>query len=167
MRYNFDWDSAKEKRNIRKHKLTFRRAATIFHDPDQLSIFDEDHSENEDRWITIGIDSGGVLRVVVHTFEQIDDKVYEIHIISARKATHSESNWYREKILKEEYDFSKSIRGKFYNPDAVFGFPVYLEPDVDDFMNKLAERQNVDVQKLVNEWLRANIRLVQSVQQPY
>ncbi|HFQ92982.1 MAG TPA: hypothetical protein ENK32_03155 [Anaerolineae bacterium] len=69
--------------------------------------------------------------------------------------------------MKEEYDFSKGIRGKFYNPDAVFSFPVYLEPDVDDFMNKLAEKQNVDVQKLVNEWLRANIRLVQSVQQPY
>jgi len=40
--------------------------------------------------------------------------------------------------------------------------PVYLEPDVSDFMNRLADEKDVDVQELVNEWLRANIRLVQS-----
>ncbi len=98
MRYNFDWDPGKEKRNVRKHKLTFRRSASIFRDPDQLSIYDEDHSENEDRWITIGLDNGGVLRVVVHTFEHIDDGLYEIHIISARKATNSEVDQYSENV---------------------------------------------------------------------
>ncbi len=67
--------------------------------------------------------------------------------------------------MKKQYDFSQGTRGKFYDPDAVFSFPVYLEPDVNDFMSKLDE-QGVDVQKLVNEWLRANIKLIQSVQQP-
>jgi len=67
--------------------------------------------------------------------------------------------------MKEQYDFSKGERGKFYNPNAVFSFPVYLEPDVNDFMSKLAEEQDVDIQELVNEWLRANIKLIQSVQQ--
>jgi hypothetical protein len=66
--------------------------------------------------------------------------------------------------MKSEYDFSKGTRGKFYHPDAVFNLPVYLEPDVNDFMNKLAEEQDVDIQELVNEWLRANIKLLQSVQ---
>jgi hypothetical protein len=66
--------------------------------------------------------------------------------------------------MKAEYDFSKGTRGKFYSPEAVFIFPVYLEPDVDAFMNKLAEEKDVDVQQLVNDWLRANIKLVQSVQ---
>ena len=68
--------------------------------------------------------------------------------------------------MKEEYDFSKGERGKFYKPDAVFSFPVYLEPDVDDFMNKLADEKDINVQQLVNEWLRVNIKLVRSVQQP-
>jgi hypothetical protein len=67
--------------------------------------------------------------------------------------------------MKAQYDFSKGERGKFYDPDAVFSFPVYLEPDVNDFMNKLAEEQDIDIQELVNEWLRANIKLIQSVQQ--
>ncbi len=67
--------------------------------------------------------------------------------------------------MKAEYNFSKGIRGKFYHPNAVFSFPVYLEPDVSDFMNKLAEAQDIDIQNLVNEWLRVNIKLLQSVQQ--
>lgn len=68
--------------------------------------------------------------------------------------------------MKAEYDFSKGERGKFYSPDAVFSFPVYLEPDVNDFMNRLADEKDLDVQELVNDWLRANIRVVQSVGEP-
>lgn len=69
-----------------------------------------------------------------------------------------------EAEMKDKYDFSKGERGKFYNPNAVFKFPLYLEPDVDAYMTKLAERKGVDVQVLVNEWLRSNIQLVKSAQ---
>ena len=62
-----------------------------------------------------------------------------------------------------EYDFSKAERGKFYHPDAVFSFPVYLEPDVNDFLSKLAEQKKVDVQDLVNDLLRVDMKLIQSV----
>jgi hypothetical protein len=65
--------------------------------------------------------------------------------------------------MKAEYDFSKGEHGKFYTPDAKFSFPVYLEPDVDDFMSQLADEQEIDLQELVNEWLRVNIKLIQSV----
>jgi len=65
--------------------------------------------------------------------------------------------------MKAEYDFSKGERGKFYSSDAIFSFPVYLDPDVDAFMSKLAEEKDLNVQRLVNEWLRVNIKLVQSV----
>jgi hypothetical protein len=66
--------------------------------------------------------------------------------------------------MKEEYDFSKAERGKFYHPDAVFSFPVYLEPDVNDFLSKLAEQKEIDIQDLVNDLLRAGIKLIQSIQ---
>lgn len=65
--------------------------------------------------------------------------------------------------MKAEYDFSKAERGKFYHPEAIFHFPVYLDPDVDEYLSKLAEEKDVDIQQLVNEWLRANIALVKSV----
>jgi len=97
LRYEFEWDPAKEEANIRKHKVSFRRAATVFRDPNQLSIYDVEHSEYEDRWITMGIDSGGVLRVVMHTFEQSTRSLREIRIISARKATVREAKQYRER----------------------------------------------------------------------
>jgi uncharacterized DUF497 family protein len=88
---------AKEAANTRKHGVTFRRAATVFRDPNQLTIFDEEHSEVEDRWITMGIDAGGVLRVVVHTYSQVDRDTAEIRIISARRATRGEAQQYQER----------------------------------------------------------------------
>jgi uncharacterized DUF497 family protein len=94
MRYRFDWDPEKDRTNFVKHKVSFRRAATVFRDPNQLSVFDNEHSEHEERWITIGLDSTGVLRVVVHTFEQLASDFCEIRIISARRATHRESEQY-------------------------------------------------------------------------
>lgn len=64
--------------------------------------------------------------------------------------------------MKKEYDFSKGEHGKFCHPDAAFYFPVYLEPDVNKYLNQLADEKNIDVQKIVNQWLRANIRLIRS-----
>jgi len=96
LRYSFDWDSTKDQQNIRKHRVSFRQAATIFRDPNQLSIYDQEHSQNEERWITMGIDSTGVVRVVVHTYEQINDELCQIRIISARKVTNREMSQYSE-----------------------------------------------------------------------
>lgn len=94
MQYNFEWDPAKAKENLRKHKVSFERAANVVLDPYALSIEDEEHSEEEDRWITLGMDKNGVLLVVIHTFREIDPDNYNIRIISARKATKREARQY-------------------------------------------------------------------------
>ena len=99
MRYNFDWSPIKEQQNIRKHQVNFRQAATVFPDPNQLSIYDQEHSDDEERWITVGIDSTSVLRIVVHTFEQTDEFSCNIRIISARKATNREAKQYNQRRL--------------------------------------------------------------------
>lgn len=93
MLYNFEWDIEKEKQNNRKHKISFVRATSIFRDPNQISIFDEGHSDNEERWITLGFDENGVLLVVIHTFKQTELNV-DIRIISARKANQTEIKQY-------------------------------------------------------------------------
>ena len=97
MRYIFEWDPQKAKENLRKHRISFERAATIFHDLHALSIFDTEHSEDEDRWITLGMDSSGNLLVVIHTFHAIDDTSRRIRIISARKAMRKETRQYEGK----------------------------------------------------------------------
>jgi uncharacterized protein len=98
MRYDFEWDIKKAKSNIRKHKVSFERAATIFRDPNLLSIPDEEHSESEDRWITMGLDETGLLLVISHRFQSPYSEVSRIRIISARKATKTETEQYEKGI---------------------------------------------------------------------
>ena len=65
--YRFEWDPHKAVANRRKHGIGFEQAATVFRDPLAVSIYDEDHSENEERWITLGQAENGSLLVLVHT----------------------------------------------------------------------------------------------------
>jgi uncharacterized DUF497 family protein len=94
LRYNFDWDSEKARQNFQKHKVAFEKAAEVFLDPLAISIFDEDHSIDEDRWVTMGKDKGGMILVVVHTFIVQGRDKRHIRMISARKATRNETKQY-------------------------------------------------------------------------
>lgn len=98
MRYDFEWDTKKARNNIRKHKVSFERAATIFRDQNLLSIPDEEHRESEERWVTMGLDETGILLVISYKFESTEAGVSRIRIISARKATRSEKEQYEEGI---------------------------------------------------------------------
>ena len=66
--------------------------------------------------------------------------------------------------MKSKYDFSKAEHGKFFRPDAVLQLPVYLDPDVNKFISKLAADKNVDAQSLINDWLRANMTFLLGTQ---
>ena len=66
--------------------------------------------------------------------------------------------------MKAEYDFSKVNTASSIGQDAALNLPLYLDPDVDAFMRQLAGKTGKDVQKIVNEWLRSNIKLVESAQ---
>ncbi len=69
---------------------------SVFKDKNAISIFDEKHSESEDRWITIGLDIETRTLVVIHTFISINKDNGNIRMISARKATKTEKNIYKE-----------------------------------------------------------------------
>lgn len=97
MRYNFEWDPTKAKHNLHLHQVSFERATTIFRDRLMVSVFDEGHSVDEERWTTIGRDKSGILLVVSHTFREDSAVLWTIRIISARKATKKERRQYEEK----------------------------------------------------------------------
>lgn len=99
MRYYFDWDPRKARANLNKHKVSFEQAATVLLDPLAVTVFDKPHSEDEDRWATIGVDSNGAVLVMVHTFHPVGKDVAKIRIVSARKATRTETRRYREKKI--------------------------------------------------------------------
>jgi hypothetical protein len=93
--YQFEWDHTKARRNLNKHGITFERAATVFLDPEALSEFDKEHShQEEDRWITMGLDRTGMVVVVCHTFREETETSARIRLISARKATKNEAKQY-------------------------------------------------------------------------
>lgn len=92
--YNFEWDPGKALDNSSKHGITFEEAATVFQDSKAISIFDPDHSENEERWITMGISGKGKLLIVIHTFREESEDVILIRIISSRKASKQEAKQY-------------------------------------------------------------------------
>ncbi len=74
--------------------MSFERAAGIFLDPLAISIYDEEHSSDEDRWITIGKDRTNNILVVIHTFHEENIDNCKVRVISARKATKKEIKQY-------------------------------------------------------------------------
>ncbi len=89
---SFDWDPRKALANASKHGVSFEEARTVFIDEDALLIHDPDHSEEEDRFILLGLSYKLRLIVVCHS-----ERKDVVRIISARKATRSEQKQYQER----------------------------------------------------------------------
>jgi uncharacterized DUF497 family protein len=87
----FEWDRRKAASNKRKHGVSFEDASTAFSDENALVIGDPDHSEDEDRFVLLGLSSSLRLLVVCHCHRESDSV---IRIISARKASRSEQEDY-------------------------------------------------------------------------
>lgn len=87
----FEWDNAKAAKNLRKHQISFDEAATVLDDPMFITFIDEEHSVDEERYITIGLSNRGRLLVVAHT-----EREGKVRIISARQATRKEARFYAE-----------------------------------------------------------------------
>jgi uncharacterized DUF497 family protein len=87
----FEWDDKKEKSNKRKHGISFEEARTAFYDENAIQYFDPDHSNDEDRFILLGISFKLKVLVVCHCFQENDSV---IRIISARKADKDEEYEY-------------------------------------------------------------------------
>jgi uncharacterized DUF497 family protein len=94
--YQFEWDPAKAAANIRKHDVTFETAATVLLDPLGVTIPDTKHTENDERWVTVGRARNGWLLVVIHTWQDLTANSARVRIISARRANHAETNDYEE-----------------------------------------------------------------------
>ena len=68
-----------------------------------------------------------------------------------------------KKQVKQEYDFSKGERGKFFHENAKLNLPVYLDDEVQSYLQERARSKGVEVAQLVNEMLKQNIKLIEAV----
>ena len=91
MKPSFEWDEEKAKANLKKHRVGFDEATTVFTDPFSITNHDPDHSASEHRYIDIGSSDKGRVLVVVYT-----ERGSTIRIFSCRKATASERKLYEE-----------------------------------------------------------------------
>lgn len=89
----FEWDENKNRLNKRKHNISFEEARTVFYDEEALVIDDPEHSEEEDRFIILGLSKKANLLVVCHCYRASETV---IRIISARKATRNEASQYQK-----------------------------------------------------------------------
>ena len=88
---NYEWDTSKNNANRKKHGISFEEAVSVFDDPRALVIPDPDHSQDEERFVILGMSVRLNMLVVCHCYRN-NDKI--IRIISARKATKTECNYY-------------------------------------------------------------------------
>jgi uncharacterized DUF497 family protein len=95
---DFEWDPRKARANLRKHGVSFHDAATVLLDPLAITIYDPDHSEEEDRYITIGTSASSRLLMVAHT-----DRGDRVRIINVRELTRAEREAYEGEIKKREH----------------------------------------------------------------
>ena len=93
----FEWDFTKAKANLRKHHVAFSEAATVFRNRLSITIYDPDHSIEEERYITVGISVAGRLLMVAHT-----DRDGRTRIFSARELTRKEREAYENEIQQRK-----------------------------------------------------------------
>ncbi len=95
--FEVSWDPRKAEANITKHGVTFAQAATVLLDPLHVTVFDTAHSQDEERWFTLGTSNEGKLLAVSHTYHQPEQSAQaKVRIISAREATRRERQQYED-----------------------------------------------------------------------
>lgn len=98
--YEFDWDDEKAAINLKKHQIDFNEAMTVLLDPLAMTGYDTEHSDDEDRWVTLGCSIQGTLLLVIHTFTGTSPNSALVRIISARPATKRERMQYEQGQLQ-------------------------------------------------------------------
>ena len=89
----FEWDNNKAQVNIKKHGISFNEASTVFLDEDAILFDDPEHSMEEERFMLLGMSNQAKMLIVCHCYRDTEDI---IRIISARKATNTETQQYIE-----------------------------------------------------------------------
>jgi uncharacterized protein len=93
----FEWDQRKAATDVGKHGVSFEEARTVFFDEDALLRPDEDHSDDEDRFLLLGLSSRLRVLIVCHCYREQDEI---IRVISARKANPIERYQYEDRKIK-------------------------------------------------------------------
>lgn len=144
----FEWDEAKSESNHKKHQVRFEEAQTVFLDPHAVDFYDEDHSEDEDRFIRIGVSEK--LNVPLVVFCERDESIFVSSRLERRRRR-------RESYMKKEYDLKSMKRRpgktKVYPEAAKVAINIRLDAIVVNDLKDEAERMGIPYQTLINSIL--------------
>jgi len=160
--YEFEWDPLKARTNFSKHGIDFERAAEVFRDPLAITIPDEDHSEGETRWITMGGRDRSI-RARSSYFRPTCPRPGARPVHFGTQADKFGNPQLRGKSMKPEYNFSKGERGKFFRPGSDLRLPIYLDSEVQTYLAEHAARKGMPLGEMVNGLLKREIRIIESV----
>jgi len=147
-----EWDEGKNRDNVRKHKVSFQEAATVFSDERALLLADPDHSDAEDRFILLGLSTRAPIarRVpLLPTGRRMDP-----HHLSA-EGHEVGGHGLRAKVddMRKQYDFTKATRNP-YAARLKRQVTIRLDEPTVDYFKRLAEETGVRYQTLINLYLR-------------
>lgn len=128
----FEWDPGKARQNLEKHGVSFAEAMTAFADPLSLTVFDPEHSMEEDRYVLQGVSGLGRLVVVAHTDrgKPSASSVLDWPPGVSGGAMGTSKRRRAEDDMRAEYDFSGGVRGKYVARVGRGTNVVILDPDV-------------------------------------
>jgi len=95
--FQFEWDELKAAANVVKHGVSFELASTVFNDPRLFTVANLEHSETEERWLSIGWSSKGTLLSIAYQWSE-SDAATKVRLISPRAATQAEVRCYEESL---------------------------------------------------------------------
>jgi hypothetical protein len=143
-----EWDENKNRANRHKHGISFEEAETVFADDHALLIADPDHSDNEDRFILLGISSSLRIMVVCHCYRVQDDTLGAQGNPCWTERVHQEVE-----NMRKEYDFSKAKRNP-YAKRLKKQVTIRLDEMTIQYFKDLSDESGIPYQTLINLYLR-------------
>ena len=161
----FTWDDQKAQSNRTKHGVSFEEAKSAFFDENARVIYDPDHSQQEDRFILLGMSDYLRLLIVCHCHRENDTI---IRIISARKANKKKKKTVSGVlIMRDNYDFSKSIKNHYYNRLKNCSkkqlLTLFLDEEIVTWYKKNKEYHQTEINNLLKEYIKNGIKKKEKV----
>lgn len=149
---SFSWDSKKNEANKKKHGISFDEAKTVFYDETAIRYFDPYHSDDEDRFLMVGLSRKLRILIVCHCFrERLGHKDY----LSQKSHQGRRRDLLERTNMRKEYDFSKMKGQKNpYMKELKTQVTIRLDKETIDYFKDLAKKTGMSYQNLINLYLR-------------
>ena len=146
---HFTWSSSKDSQNLAKHGVSFEEARTAFFDEKARLMNDPEHSDQEDRFLLLGMSRKLRLLLVCHCYRGVRRR---FELFRLGKPQLLSLNSIGGLDMRKEYDFSHSVRNPYIRK-LKKAISIRIDPDTIGYFKKIAEETGIPYQNLMNHYL--------------